>query len=152
MQLLRPSARRIVFGACVSLLPIVAYAQPGPPAHTIALAVTDCWGSPVNAAAIIVQPSPQRSAAVRLSYPSEREIHLKSGEYAVSIVAKGFFPLLSHLSVGETNSEFRTCLELAPIEGTRQPFSKLNVRTAPDGASEETEPWVRIISLFSDLS
>jgi len=152
MQLLRRYARLIVVGVCVPLFPAVGDAQVGSAAHTVVFAITDCWGGGVDSAAVLVQPVPQGSEALRLAYPSGKELQLRTGEYIASIAAKGFFPVLSHLFVGQADSEFRTCLTLAPVEGTSQPFSNLNIRIAPNILSKREKLWVRIISPFSDLS
>ena len=130
MQLLRRLRKLSVFGGCIALWPVVMSAQVAAPLHTLDVVITDCWGNAVTSAAITVQSVPQRSETVFLKYPEEKKLQLATGEYLTSITANGFFPILSHLPVGETDSEFRACLTLSPVAGTWQPFSKLDVQSA----------------------
>lgn len=117
------------------------------------IVVTDCWGNPVPAANIVITDvAEQQASDLRLSYPSESHASLPTGHYRVMIRAQGFFTFSQIIGFAGDNVELRSCLELAPIEGTTQLKAQLKgtVFAAPETNLDSF--WLRLVGLYSDVN
>jgi hypothetical protein len=87
------------------------------------------------------------TTGIHLAYPKDSVIQLKPGQYSMVVSATGFFDTSSSFGVANDDVDVRTCLTLAPIEGTTRPTSDLTVTTANN--SQQKDVWIRLIGLFS---
>jgi hypothetical protein len=142
-----------LFMRFVMIVTVIAIcrAQSNQSTRNVSFAITDCWGNPVPSAIIHISSIEPQSIRERLVYPAETRTVLRQGRYHALIEAQGFFPYSSVFQVSDADLEHRSCLTLAPIEGTIRPRIILKGSVSAELTRKDRSLWTRLVGLYSNI-
>lgn len=119
---------------------------------TLFVTVTSCWGNAVPDAKVRLHGLERQTEEAIVSYPAESEVKLSGGRYRVSVEATGFLPTTGVISVSDDDLDWRTCLTVAPVSGTRRPWVDFRGLVSSEVIGKCGPCWVRLIGLYSDTN